>query len=292
MNDVRRARAAVAALTAIVAITASWWALALWPMDADAPEWIVRTRDVCFGAGASTLPGLAGWLVLVGQPIGMIGLLIAVWGTELHAGLGLLMARTAGQMATGVVLALIVGGLAATVARVRTSGLEVFPAGTVDLATQLTRVNDAAPAVSLIDQSGRPLHLESFRGRPLIVTFAFAHCSTVCPAAVADVLAARRVLDDAHPVVLIITLDPWRDTPDRLQSIAESWNLTTDAYVVSGPPDDVERALNAWRVPRTRNQKTGDIVHPRMVYVVGANGRITYVVSGGAETIAAAVRAL
>ena len=292
MNDVRRARAAVAALTAIVAITASWWALALWPMEADAPEWIVRTRDVCFGAGASTLPGLAGWLVLVGQPIGMIGLLIAVWGTELRAGLGLLMARTAGQMATGVVLALIVGGLAATVARVRTSGLEVFPAGTVDLATQLTRVNDAAPAVSLIDQSGRPLHLESFRGRPLIVTFAFAHCSTVCPAAVADVLAARRVLDDAHPVVLIITLDPWRDTPDRLQSIAESWNLTTDAYVVSGPPDDVERALNAWRVPRTRNQKTGDIVHPRMVYVVGANGRITYVVSGGAETIAAAVRAL
>lgn len=292
MNDARRARAAVAALTAIVAITASWWALALWPMEADAPEWIVRTRDVCFGAGASTLPDLAGWLVLVGQPIGMIGLLIAVWGTELRAGLGLLMARTAGQMATGVVLALIVGGLAATVARVRTSGLEVFPAGTVDLATQLTRVNDAAPAVSLIDQSGGPLHLESFRGRPLIVTFAFAHCSTVCPAAVADVLAARRVLDDAHPVVLIITLDPWRDTPDRLQSIAESWNLTTDAYVVSGPPDDVERALNAWRVPRTRNQKTGDIVHPRMVYVVGANGRITYVVSGGAETIAAAVRAL
>lgn len=292
MNDVRRARAAVAALTAIVAITASWWALALWPMDADAPEWIVRTRDVCFGAGASTLPGLAGWLVLVGQPIGMIGLLIAVWGTELHAGLGLLMARTAGQMATGVVLALIVGGLAATVARVRTSGLEVFPAGTVDLATQLTRVNDAAPAVSLSDQSGGPLHLESFRGRPLIVTFAFAHCATVCPAAVADVLAARRVLDDARPVVLIITLDPWRDTPDRLQSIAESWNLTTDAYVVSGPPDVVERALNAWRVPRTRNQKTGDIVHPRMVYVVGANGRITYVVSGGAETIAAAVRAL
>ena len=232
MNDVRRARAAVAALTAIVAITASWWALALWPMEADAPEWIVRTRDVCFGAGASTLPDLAGWLVLVGQPIGMIGLLIAVWGTELRAGLGLLMARTAGQMATGVVLALIVGGLAATVARVRTSGLEVFPAGTVDLATQLTRVNDAAPAVSLIDQSGGPLHLESFRGRPLIVTFAFAHCATVCPAAVADVLAARRVLDDAHPVVLIITLDPWRDTPDRLQSIAESWNLTTDAYVV------------------------------------------------------------
>jgi protein SCO1/2 len=292
MNQARRAWTALAALAAIVAITASWWALALWPLDADAAEWIVRTRDVCFGTGASTLPDLAGWLVLIGQPIGMIGLLIAVWGRELRAGLSLLLARTAGQIATGVVLALIVAGLAATAARVRTAGIEAFSTGTLDIATQLTRVNDAAPAVSLIDQSGRTLHLESFRGRPLIVTFGFAHCATVCPLVVGDVLAATRLLEDRRPVVLVVTLDPWRDTPDRLRSIAESWKLTTDAYVVSGPPEDVERALNAWRVPRTRNQKTGDIIHPRIVYIVDGNGRITYVVNGGAETIAAAVKAL
>jgi cytochrome oxidase Cu insertion factor (SCO1/SenC/PrrC family) len=90
----------------------------------------------------------------------------------------------------------------------------------------------------------------------------------------------------------VITLDPWRDTPGRLPSIAESWSLPSDAHVLSGSPDDVERALNAWRVPRTRNQKTGDIIHPRIVYVVGADGRINYVVNGGADTIAAAVGAL
>jgi cytochrome oxidase Cu insertion factor (SCO1/SenC/PrrC family) len=59
-----------------------------------------------------------------------------------------------------------------------------------------------------------------------------------------------------------------------------------------GAPDVVERTLNRWRVPRTRNQKTGDILHPSIVYVVAADGRIAYAVTGGAETIAAAVRAL
>jgi protein SCO1/2 len=283
---------AVGALGVILAVAASWWTLALWPTSADAPDWFVRTRDVCFGTGSSALPNVAGWLVLIGQPIGMIALLSVVWGSELRTGFGLLMARTAGQLATGVVLALIVAGLAATAVRVRTAGSEVLSTSSVDIAAQLTRVNDAAPAFSLVDQSGRALSAESFRGRPLIVTFAFAHCATVCPLAVADALAAQRLVESTAAVVLVITLDPWRDTPDRLRVIAESWRLTADAHVVSGPPDDVERALNAWRVPRTRNQKTGDIVHPRIVYIVGADGRITYVVNGGAETIAAAVRAL
>ena len=62
--------------------------------------------------------------------------------------------------------------------------------------------------------------------------------------------------------------------------------------MLSGAPDEVERTLNAWRVPRMRNQKTGDIIHPSIVYVVAADGRIAYVLNGGAETIAAAVRAL
>ena len=186
----------------------------------------------------------------------------------------------------------LVAGLGATSSACARAGVEPFSTGTVEIAAQLTRVNDAAPALSLVDQSGREMTLESFRGRPVLVTFAFAHCETVCPLIVADVLAARRGIDGVPPAVLIVTLDPWRDTPSRLPSIAEAWGLPGDAHVLSGPPDDVERTLNAWRVPRTRNQKTGDIVHPSIVYVIAADGRIAYVVNGGADTISAAVRAL
>ena len=153
-------------------------------------------------------------------------------------------------------------------------------------------MNDAAPALALTDQNGRDVTLESYRGRPVLVAFAFAHCQTVCPLVVADVMAARRQLGDDPPAVLIVTLDPWRDTPSRLASIAKQWGLDGDAHVLSGTPEDVDRTLNGWRVPRVRNQETGDISHPSIVYVIGADGRIAYVVSGNADAISAAVRAL
>ena len=292
MSAAGRARAAVTVLAVIVAITAAWWALALWPVGAEAPGWLLRTREVCFGSTVDTLPSAAGWLLLVGQPASMVILLITIWGEELRDGLTLATARAAGQLALGVAMALVVAGLGAVVDRVRTANAEPFPTVTMDVGAQLTRVSDVAPAVSLTDQFGREVSLESFRGRPVIVTFAFAHCETICPLTVADVLAARRRLDGVPPPVLVVTLDPWRDTPGRLGSIAASWRLDPDAHVLSGLPDAVERTLNAWRVPRARNQRTGDISHPSVVYIVDANGRITYVVTGGVDAISAAVRAL
>ena len=292
MTETGRAQAALAVLAAIVAITASWWALALWPVDAAVSGWFLRTREVCFGARVNALPDAAGWLVLIGQPAGMVMLLMMIWGADVRAGLSLAMTRAAGQLALGVGLAFVVAGLGAAAVRVRGANAEPFSTGPTDVAAQLTRVSDAAPAVSLTDQFGREVSLESFRGRPVIVTFAFGHCETVCPLIVEDVLAARSRMDGPPPPVLVVTLDPWRDTVMRLPSIAASWRLDADAHILSGPPDAVERTLNAWRVPRARNQKTGDITHPSIIYIVDADSRIAYVVTGGAEAIAAAVRAL
>jgi protein SCO1/2 len=288
-----RASVALATLGVILAITGSWWALALWPAGPSTPEWLLRTRVVCFGATPSGLPNAGGWLLLVGQPFGMLLVLGAVWTAELRAGLALATSRVAGQIGLGIVTAALVAGMAGVAVRVAGAGGQPFSAGAGrDTAAQLTRVHDAAPALTLVDQRGRTVTLDDFRGRPILVTFAYAHCETVCPAVVADVLAAARRLPDARPAILIVTLDPWRDTPHRLGAIAAAWNVEGDARVLSGAPNTVERTLNAWRVPRVRNEKTGDLSHPSVVYVVSPDGRITYVLAGGADAIAAAVRAL
>jgi protein SCO1/2 len=287
-----RAWTALGTLGLVLAIAAAWWALALWPVGPDAPRWLLRTREVCFGATADSLPHAGGWMLLIGQPLSLIVLLAMVWGAELRAGFSLALARAGGQLAVGAVLAALIAGLGSVVVRVRAAGQEPFSAGAADIAARLTRVNDAAPGLALTDQSGRQVTLADFRGRPVVVTFAYAHCQTVCPLIVADVMAARSEAAGAPPAVLVVTLDPWRDTPGRLPSIASAWKLEGDAHVLSGPPDDVERVLSAWRVPRTRNLKTGDIAHPSIVYVVNAQGRITYVVGGDSGAISAALRAL
>jgi protein SCO1/2 len=264
-----RAWTAIGTLAAIVTITAAWWSLALWPIGPATPEWFLRTRAVCFGATFNSLPNAGGWLLLIGQPVGLLFLLVAVWGTELREGFGAVVVRVIGW------------------------DDRAFSAGPDrEIALTLTRVNDEAPAFALIDQRGQTLTLDAFRGRPVLVTFAYAHCQTVCPVVIADVLAAQRQLTDRSPAVVVVTLDPWRDTPSRLNAIAEDWRMGSDAHLLSGAPEAVERALNAWRVPRIRNDRTGDLSHPAIVYVLGPDGRIAYVVAGNAVAIAAAVRAL
>jgi cytochrome oxidase Cu insertion factor (SCO1/SenC/PrrC family) len=288
-----RAWAALSTLVVIAAITASWWSLALWPVGPTTPTWFLRTRAVCFGTTLNDLPNAGGWLLLVGQPLGMLVVLTAVWGAELRAGFALATRRVFGQVVVGVAAAAIVTGLAAAVLRVTGRDAQAFSPGTDrDLAAALTRVNDEAPAFALVDQHGQSISLEALRGQPVLVTFAYAHCETVCPLLVNDVLTAQRRLTDRAPRVIVVTLDPWRDTPSRLDSIARNWNMGAEAHLLSGEPPAVERVLNAWRVPRVRNEKTGDLSHPGVVYVIGLDGRIAYVVQGNSDAIVAAVRAL
>ena len=292
MTASTRAWAALAALAAILAITVSWWALALWPA-ADAPAWQVLTRETCFGTAATGLPDAGGWLALSGQPLGMLLVLGAGWGDDVKAGLRALTDRVSGQLVVGASAALLLAGALGVIVRVRVADARPFASSPTEaVAGQLNRLNDAAKPISLVDQSGRTVALEQFRGRPVIVTFAYAHCQTVCPVLVSEVLGARDALAAPKPVVLIVTLDPWRDTPSRLASMAERWGASGDVHVLSGAPDSVERVLNAWRVPRARNERTGDLSHPSVVYVLGPDGRIAYVVEGSAPLIRAAVVAL
>lgn len=283
----------VGALAVIGAVTTAWWALALWPAGTGTPGWVLRTREVCFGTSGSGLPDAGGWLLLIGQPLGMLIVLVAVWPTELRAGLTHLLARAPGQLAAGAVAAAFLAGLYSVAVRVMGSDGEPFSAGPYrEIAAELTRINDAPPAFDLVDQRGQPTTMDAFRGRPVLVAFAYAHCETICPAIVRDVIDAQARLADRAPAVLIVTLDPWRDTPARLPAIASAWRLPPEVHVLSGEPDQVERTLNAWRIPRARNERTGDLSHPSLVYVIDPGGRIAYALSGHADQIVAAVRAL
>jgi protein SCO1/2 len=254
---------------------------------------VLRTRETCFGTAATGLPDAGGWLALVGQPLGMLLVLFAVWGKEVRDGLRATMRFVLGQLAVGVVGAALLAGVLGVVVRVRDADASTFASSPTEaLAGQLNRLNDAPKPFALVDQTGRTVTLEQFRGKPVLVTFAYAHCETVCPLLVSEVLGARDRLGGRAPAVLIVTLDPWRDTPSRLPSIAERWGATGDAHVLGGSPEEVERVLNAWRIPRARNERTGDVSHPSVVYVVGADGRIAYVVTGSEPLIRAAVEAL
>ena len=298
----RRQAAALGGLVAIAAISAAWWALALWPAGDVPPEWLLRTRAVCFGTRPNGLPGPEGWGALIFQPLGMVGILLIGWRDEVVGGIRSLRARAAGRLALGAAATLGAVGIVLVGMRIRgaaetspaLAGLEAAQASgnAGEVRPGFRREDRPAPELGLLDQEGATVTLDDYAGRPLLVTFVFGHCETICPLVVRETRSARRRLasEGVDAAMVVLTLDPWRDTPARLGYLADRLGLADGERLLGGEVRIVEAALDRWEVPRQRDLQTGDIVHPPLVYVVDGGGRIAFVAAGGEELLADLVR--
>ncbi len=271
-----RSGAALVALAVILVITAAWWTLALWPAGAAAPYWLMRTRAACFGSTQSGLPDAGGWILLIGEPIGMIGTLIAIAGASLRQDLARLFASMrgtpSGRRAVLLTVGLVALGAApAFVDRMGAFASAVRPVAGVQAPQQLSL---PVPHAWLVDQHGTDVSLAAIR-RPAILTVAFAHCETVCPTLVRQVRKARADAGQETMPLFIVTVDPWRDTADRLPTIARGWELGPDDHVLSGDTVIVGKVLDALSVGRVRDGDTGNVAHAAVVMLLDGNGHIT-----------------
>lgn len=270
---------ALGALLAILVITAAWWALALWPVGAAEPEWLERTRAACFGSMHGGLPDAGGWILLIGEPLGMVSVLFVVWGGSVRRDLRLVLARPAWRLVTVATIALALAGISLLGAR----AARASAVGRSQVATtpgMPWHLDVDAPAVLLTDQHGQRISFADFRGQTVLLTFAFGHCTTVCPTVVHDLQDARRAANRLDVPLVVITLDPWRDTPDRLPSIAQAWELSPRDRVLSGSVVEVVQALDALGIGHTRNETTGDIEHSGTVMILNERGRIAWRLDG------------
>ena len=278
------------AIAFVLAVSAAWWGFALWSVPG-APDWVERARSVCFNLTETGLPDAKGWLLLIGEPPTMLLALFVGWGREVRASVAHLWSSRMGRALELAVAALVLGGLGLAGARVASARLPEVAWGEPGSApADQPRLERAWPeAAGLVDQMGAPFTLASLAGRPAMVTFAFGHCETLCPVVVHQALGARAELEgggaDAMSLV-VLTLDPWRDTPSRLASLHTQFGLDPERdFVVGGSIEQVESALDGWGVARTRDARTGDIVHAGIVYLVEADGTLAYGVTGGVEQL-------
>ena len=89
------------------------------------------------------------------------------------------------------------------------------PAGVIALSDQFK--SDFA----LIDQDGKTMTQADIKGRVGVVYFGFASCPDVCPLALGRLSAALNELapgDREKVAPLFITVDPGRDTPEKLKA--------------------------------------------------------------------------
>jgi protein SCO1/2 len=258
--------------------TLGWWAFAFAPAPSAPPAWLSAARAACFGAVESGLPAAHGWLLLIMAPASLLAGVVVLWGSEIVPSVRRVARSRLGACALAVIgLAAVVEGQW-VVAKMRV-GLEVaawdrdtgIPA---ELPATYPRQSAAAPEFALVDQAGETISLGRFQGKPVVLTFVFAHCQAMCPLVVQNV---KRAAAGADSAVLLVTLDPWRDTPSTLAAIARQWEVPASFHVLSSPRvAEVLRVVTAYQVPYERNETSGDIAHPGLVFLIDEQGRLAY----------------
>jgi protein SCO1/2 len=218
-------------------------------------------------------------MLLLLAPAAILAFLVAVWGRPLARALAALPRRRSGRVLIATLFVLFAGGAWTVGAKVAVAARSGLPLDSTlePLPADYPRTADPAPPLRLVDQTGRPFDLAELRGRPVLLTFAYGHCVTVCPILVNAIRDARAGSDEPPPAV-VVTLDPWRDTVGSLPGIARSWSLDAakGGWLLTGDPETVVAAAEAYEVGFARDEKDGAITHPGLVLVLDAEGRIAF----------------
>jgi len=130
---------------------------------------------------------------------------------------------------------------------------------------------------------GRVIPLRQFQGRVQLVVMFFASCTYACPILVNDLqrIAAALPASAGDKVgIVLISIDPERDTPDALHSFrlarhlpAERWSLLRGSSA-----DTLELAMLLG--VKYKREANGQFSHSNLITVLNPQGEIVHQVAG------------
>ncbi|TWI63570.1 protein SCO1/2 [Pseudoduganella lurida] len=91
--------------------------------------------------------------------------------------------------------------------------------------TDITGLN-YAKGFSLKDHDGKPVTLETYKGKVVVMFFGYTQCPDVCPTTMAEMANVMKELgpQSDEVQVLFVTLDPERDKPELLREYAPAFD--------------------------------------------------------------------
>lgn len=131
---------------------------------------------------------------------------------------------------------------------------------------------------TLIDHTGSKRSSEDFKGRFTLLYFGFTSCPDVCPT---DLYSMSKAVEDLGPDgekvnLVFVTLDPERDTPEKLAQYIALFHPRLVA--LTGTPAEIRAAASLYKVyfRKTRlGEGEGDytVDHSAFVYLLNPEGR-------------------
>jgi protein SCO1/2 len=144
---------------------------------------------------------------------------------------------------------------------------------------ELTDVTGAAfgKKLELTDQNGQRRTLADFKGKVVVVFFGFTHCPDACPTTLSELATVAQNLgpDASRLQVLVVTVDPERDTPEVLRQYVTSFNPTF--LGLTGTQEEVTAAAKEFKVYFQKQPQPGGsytVDHSAGTFVLDKEGRL------------------
>lgn len=131
--------------------------------------------------------------------------------------------------------------------------------------------------MAMVDSSGQVRTLADYKGKVAVLYFGYTHCPDVCPTTLAELAQVMRLLkDDAKKVqVIMITVDPERDTPALIDKYAKAFYPTFIG--LSGTAAQLEKTAKSFKVYYAKEPgATPDnyaMGHASSIYIVDRQGQ-------------------
>ncbi|MBZ0092468.1 MAG: SCO family protein [Sulfuricellaceae bacterium] len=152
----------------------------------------------------------------------------------------------------------------------------------------LTGPQTSPAADFTLESADGPVSLHDFRGKVVLLYFGYTSCPDICPTSLSRMAQALSLLgrEERDRVrVLLVTVDPERDTPARLKEYASFFS--PNIIGLSGTPKTIARVAKQYGAAfhkHTVASSLGYVVdHTALVYVIGKNGELRTALPHGAS---------
>lgn len=141
--------------------------------------------------------------------------------------------------------------------------------------------------LEMLDGTSQVRRLADYKGKVVLVFFGYTQCPDVCPTAMAELSQTMELLGkDAEKVqVLMISVDPARDTPEILSAYVQAFN---PAFVgLTGTPEQLSKTAKSFKAYYAKSPGgTADqygMDHASSFYLFDQEGESRVLVSGNAS---------
>ncbi len=127
-------------------------------------------------------------------------------------------------------------------------------------------------------ETGGRTTLAEFQHAPYVLAFIYTSCPSTCPLTTMKLKRLDAMLEKAgKPVdIVVVSLDPIRDTPDAVAQYRARYSLEAAKrwHILVGEETQLRTLTMLLGFKYLKNVESGAITHDNSLYVIGQNGNV------------------